>query len=129
VRGLDLLSGCPDEPNRLLRHAEGYPQRLPAGLLAQLHRRPGGADHQHVVPYALLVDVDTDNRIGAQLGRLLLYLGQHIADPAGQFVLIGPGPAASPRSGHHCPPLILGADACGDCYEFRLLFVTASHSG
>ena len=45
ARGPALLSGCPDEPDRPLRHAEGYPQQLPAGLLAQLHRRPGGA-HQ-----------------------------------------------------------------------------------
>src|SRR4029077_13131429 len=47
-----------------------------------------------VVPYGLVVDVDPDHRIGAQLGRLLLHLGQRIADPGSEFVLVGLGPAA-----------------------------------
>src|SRR6266566_5112188 len=70
------------------------PGRAGPGGSAQLDRRPGGADHQHVVPHGLVVDVDPDHRVGAQLGRLLLHLGQRIADPGSEFVLVGLGPAA-----------------------------------
>jgi hypothetical protein len=34
---------------------------------AQFHRRPGGADHEHVVPHGLVVDVDPEHRIRAQV--------------------------------------------------------------
>jgi hypothetical protein len=62
------------------------PLFLAGWLLAELHYCSGGIDHQHVVPHGLVVDVDPDHRAGAQLGRLVLHLGQRIADPeAGSF--------------------------------------------
>ena len=56
-------------------------QLLAGWLLAELHRRPGGADHQHVVPHGLVVDVDPYHCVGADLGRLVLDLGRRVADP------------------------------------------------
>jgi hypothetical protein len=40
-----------------------------AGWSAQFHRRPGGADHEHVVPYGLVVDVDPEHTLAVTTPR------------------------------------------------------------
>src|SRR5580692_6363653 len=78
--------------HRPYRQRSGTGVRTPGSV--QLHRGPGGAHQQHVAPHGLVVNINPDHRVGAQTGRLLLHLGQRIADPGSEFVLVGLGPAA-----------------------------------
>src|SRR4249919_2075627 len=53
------------------------------------HRRAGRADHQHVVPDCLVVDVDSEDGVGSELCGLLLEFHECIAHTGCEFVLVG----------------------------------------
>src|SRR4249919_4145107 len=52
------------------------------------HRRAGRADHQHVVPDCLVVDVDSEDGLGSELCGMLLQFHECIAHTGCEFVLV-----------------------------------------
>src|SRR6185437_10573820 len=63
----------------------------PPSLLLNHHRRSIGADHQHAAVGAngFIVDIDADDRIGAQVLRLLLHFFKRDMLGLPEFLFVG----------------------------------------